>query len=59
MSVRSAIAPLLHRFGHAAGLSLTRAKEFHVARIITFHAVGVRTCPTDAFTAQLEQLLRG
>ena len=56
MSLKSAIAPLLHRLGHAAGTSLTRAKEFRVARIITFHAVGVRTCPTDAFTAQLEYL---
>ncbi len=56
MSLKSTIAPLLHRLGHAAGTSLTRAKEFRVARIITFHAVGVRTCPTDAFTAQLEYL---
>ncbi|MBI5800697.1 MAG: polysaccharide deacetylase family protein [Verrucomicrobia bacterium] len=58
MSIRSAIAPLLHRFGHAAGLSLTRAKEFSVARIITFHAVGVPSCSVEAFTAQLEYLKR-
>ncbi|MEN9573162.1 MAG: hypothetical protein RL514_1017 [Verrucomicrobiota bacterium] len=56
MFLRAAIAPLLHRVGHAAGLSLTRAKEFPVARIITFHAVGVPSCSTDAFTAQLEYL---
>lgn len=56
MSLRTAIAPLVHRIGHATGLSLARAKEFPVARIITFHAVGVPTCPTDAFTAQLEYL---
>ncbi len=56
MSLKSTIAPLLHRIGHAAGLSLIRAKEFPVARIITFHAVGVPSCSTDAFTAQLEYL---
>lgn len=56
MSLKTTIAPLLHRFGHAAGLSLTRAKEFPVARIITFHAVGVPSCSTEAFTAQLEYL---
>lgn len=56
MSIRSAIAPLVHRFGHAAGLSLTRAKEFPVARIITFHAVGVPSCTEAAFAAQLGYL---
>lgn len=56
MSLRNAIAPLVHAVGHAAGLSLTRAKEFPVARIITFHAVGVPSCSTAAFTAQLEYL---
>ena len=56
MSLRTAIAPLVHGIGHAAGLSLTRAKEFPVARIITFHAVGVPSCSTAAFTAQLEYL---
>ena len=56
MSPRAALAPLVHRVGHATGLSLARAKEFPVARIITFHAIGVPTCPTDAFTAQLENL---
>lgn len=56
MSLKAAIAPLVHGIGHAAGLSLTRAKEFPVARIITFHAVGVPSCSTEAFTAQLEFL---
>lgn len=56
MPLRSAIAPLVHAVGHATGLSLARAKEFAVARIITFHAVGVPSCSTDAFTAQLEYL---
>ncbi len=56
MSLKTAIAPLVHGLGHAAGLSLSRAKEFPVARIITFHAVGVPSCSTAAFTAQLEYL---
>jgi peptidoglycan/xylan/chitin deacetylase (PgdA/CDA1 family) len=56
MSFRNAIAPLVHAVGHASGLSLARAKEFPVARIITFHAVGVPSCSTAAFTAQLEYL---
>lgn len=54
----AALAPVLHRIGHAAGLSLSRAKELSVARIITFHAVGVPSCSTAAFTAQLEYLQR-
>lgn len=58
MSLRTALAPLVHAVGHATGLSLARAKEFSVARIITFHAVGVPGCPTAAFTAQLEYLQR-
>jgi peptidoglycan/xylan/chitin deacetylase (PgdA/CDA1 family) len=58
MSLRTAIAPLAHAVGHATGLSLARAKEFPVARIVTFHAVGVPSCPTEAFTAQLEYLQR-
>lgn len=56
MSLRTTIAPFAHAIGHAAGLSLARAKEFPVARIITFHAVGVPSCSTEAFTAQLEYL---
>ena len=56
MSLRAALAPVLHRLGHTTGLSLSRAREFPVARIITFHAVGVPSCSTEAFTAQLEYL---
>jgi peptidoglycan/xylan/chitin deacetylase (PgdA/CDA1 family) len=56
MSLKTAIAPLAHAIGHTTGLSLTRAKEFPVARIITFHAIGVPSCSTEAFTAQLEYL---
>lgn len=56
MSLRAALAPVLHRLGHTTGLSLSRAREFPVARIITFHAVGVPSCSTEAFTAQLEFL---
>ncbi len=58
MSLRTAIAPFFHAVGHAAGISLARAKEFSVARIVTFHAVGVSSCSTAAFTAQLEYLRR-
>jgi len=58
MSLKTAIAPLAHAVGHATGLSLARAKEFPVARIVTFHAVGVPSCSTAAFAAQLEYLQR-
>ena len=55
---KSFVAPALHSFAFAAGLSTARAKAIHTGRILCLHGVGDDHCPATILEAQLAWLTK-